>query len=180
MIANHKNKTLKKELPKKVQDALIWIIAILEKYNITYHICGGLCARFYGSSRRINDIDIDVSEKDFSKIYESTKSYVVSGPELYTDKKWKVMLMTIKFNNQIIEFANADNIQLSNVNRSRWITFKYDFNDATTIQWKKLSLKLMSSKKMIAYKKYLDGDKQKEDIKAIKNYIHRQNKLIKN
>ena len=47
---------------EKTVDALRWIVGILEKKNILYQISGGFAAKLYGSSRPLNDIDIDIHQ----------------------------------------------------------------------------------------------------------------------
>ena len=57
----------------KVGLTLDLIIPILEKERIFYQILGGVAASFYGSNRPINDIDIDIREKDFPRLFERVK-----------------------------------------------------------------------------------------------------------
>jgi hypothetical protein len=166
-----KTKKPEQNLPPKVRRALKWITTILRKQEIPYQICGGLCARFYGATRRINDIDIDIREKDFSRLQTIIKPYLISGPNLYVDKKWRVLMMSLKYKKQLIEFTNGDIAKISNSDRSKWLVFRYDLCDVEVILWEDTLLNLMKAKKILRYKKYLDGKKQKEDIEAIKNYI---------
>lgn len=44
------------------QAALHWIVGKLTSRNIPFAIVGGLAAIAYGSSRSLNDIDMDVEE----------------------------------------------------------------------------------------------------------------------
>lgn len=168
-----------KGLPLKVHRALKWIITILREQKIPYQICGGLCARFYGATRRINDIDIDIREKDFSRLQTIIKPYLISGPDLYVDKKWRVLMMSLKYKDQLIEFTNGDIVKISNSNRSKWLVFRYDLRDVTVIPWEGTILNLMKAEKILRYKKYLDGEKQKKDIRAIKNYIFLNHKRLR-
>jgi hypothetical protein len=48
------------DVTETVGNALRWIIGILDRHNIQYQITGGFAAKLYGSSREVNDIDIDI------------------------------------------------------------------------------------------------------------------------
>src|SRR3990167_1552031 len=82
---------------KPLQDALKWIIGVLEDNKITYQITGGFAAHIYGSTREVNDIDIDISEGSFQIILEDVRSKIVYGPCRYQDAKWDLQLMTLNY-----------------------------------------------------------------------------------
>jgi hypothetical protein len=68
------------DVTETVRNALRWIIGILDRHNIQYQITGGFAAKLYGSSREVNDIDIDICEKEFQKILSDISHYLIDGP----------------------------------------------------------------------------------------------------
>ena len=44
---------------KDTAGALFWIVKILKKHKIPFHISGGFAAKLYGVKRDLADIDID-------------------------------------------------------------------------------------------------------------------------
>ncbi len=70
---------------KNTEEALKWIVGILNKHNIPYRIGGGFAANFYGSNREINDIDFSLSGEYFSEIVSETKEYIVA--QIFEDYK---------------------------------------------------------------------------------------------
>ncbi len=44
--------------PQKIGQALGWIVSLLNRYSISYQICGGMAAKAYGATRPLVDIDI--------------------------------------------------------------------------------------------------------------------------
>jgi len=172
---NLKTKTVTYErlisLPFKVRRALKWVIKILRDQKVPYQISGGLCARFYGATRRINDIDIDIRKIDFPCLQAIILPYVIFGPDQYIDKKWNVFIMILKYQDQLIEFTSGDFSEISNTDRTKWLVFRYDLQDVNIIPWEGTTINLMRPEKILRYKKHLDGKKQKEDIKAIKHFI---------
>ena len=177
---NRKNLTHSRSisLPLKVRKALKWVTKILRDQKIPYQISGGLCARFYGTTRRINDIDIDIKEIDFPRLQAIMQPYVIFGPDIYVDKKWEVLIMILKYKDQLIEFTSGDFSKISNSGRTKWLVFRYDLHDVNIIPWEGVTLNLMRPEKILRYKKHLDGKKQKEDIKAIKHFISLNHKRL--
>ncbi|MBU0625581.1 hypothetical protein KKF05_04525 [Patescibacteria group bacterium] len=74
-----------------------WIVGILKKYGVSFVITGGLAAKSYGSTRPINDIDIDIHDQDFDLILPDVKPYVTFGPARYLDERWDLLLMNLKY-----------------------------------------------------------------------------------
>src|SRR3989338_3523956 len=152
---SHKTYKLCPKLPPRVSHALKWITNILDKEQISYQICGGVSARFFGAKRPINDIDIDIKEADFPKLHKLIKSFVMYGPEIYRDKKWDVLMMSLVYKNQLIELTNADNAKIFDAEVSKWKIFKYNLRNVYTVSWGENQIKLMGPKNIIEYKKLL-------------------------
>ena len=55
---------------RNAKTAFLWIIRILKKHRVPYQVTGGLAAKIYGAKRKLNDIDIDISKKDFEIVKE--------------------------------------------------------------------------------------------------------------
>ncbi len=151
--------------------ALKWIISILEEENIPYQVLGGVAARFYGADRPINDIDIDIQEKDFPRLLKKVGKFVQFGPELYIDSEWVVLMMALNYKGQIIELTNGDSQKIFDDASSEWKIFRYSLNDTYPVNWAGKRLKLMKPDKMVRYKSYLHGEKQLRDIQVIKEFI---------
>ena len=86
-----------------------WIIGILKKNNIPFVITGGLAAKSYRSPRNLNDIDIDVHDKDLNSILKEIRLYITFGPEQYKDERWDLLLLTLNHEGQDIDISGGDN-----------------------------------------------------------------------
>ena len=155
-------------------NALFWIIEILNRHKINYQISGGFAGKIFGSKRELNDIDIDISEKDFKKILPEISSYITYGPDHYLDDKWDLTLITINYKGQEIDISDSDNIKISNKDRTKWIHFPTDFSKALTMNLNGLNIKVINPNNFLQYKKELDGEHQIEDIKAVKDFLNKK------
>jgi len=88
--------------------ALRWIVDVLHRHQVPFQITGGCAAKTYGSTRELNDIDIDIPRKDFKKILTAVKPYITFGPQRYKDGKWDVYLMTLNYIGQEIDIGSAE------------------------------------------------------------------------
>jgi hypothetical protein len=77
-------------------EALRWVVDILKNNNVSFQLTGGFAAKLYGSTRELADIDIDIEENGFEKIFDEVKDYIIYGPKQYKDDNWDLMLMTLK------------------------------------------------------------------------------------
>ena len=106
------------KLEEKTKKALSWIIEILNRHKIDYQIAGGFAAKVYGSTRILNDIDIDISEKYFPVILTEINPYIIYGPSRFIDGKWDLELVTLNYNGQEIDISGAETILMSNKERT--------------------------------------------------------------
>lgn len=84
-------------LPTRVSWALRWIVDILDSHNIPYQISGGVATRFYGARRKINDIDIDISEKYFPVLKNLFGDKIIWGPEKSISSEWIINTMQVNY-----------------------------------------------------------------------------------
>jgi len=151
-------------------NALRWIIGILDRHNIQYQITGGLAAKLYGSPREVNDIDIDICEKDFQTILSDISHYLIDGPAHYNDGKWDGKFITINYRGQYIDISAIDSLFITNKERTEWLPYQRSYFDRLGIEIDGITLKILSPRKLIEYKKELDGEHQLIDIQAIEKY----------
>lgn len=157
-------------MEEKTLNALRWIIGVLNTNGIQYQISGGFAAKLYGSPRKLNDIDIDISERFFSKILPEIKAYITFGPERFKDGKWDLELVTLNYFGQEIDLGGIDSAQISNFDRSKWITLPPLSPKTQDIEVEGVWVKVIPPHDLIAYKEQLDGAHQIIDIQAIRNY----------
>ena len=160
---------------KNTEKAFLWIINILNNKKIPFQISGGFAAKIYGSPRELNDIDIDISKKDFDKILPEISTYIIYGPSHYIDAKWDLELITLNYHGQEIDIGDCDNILISNKERTKWISFATNFSKTLDINLNGIKIKVINPKDFIEYKKELDGEHQLEDIEAAKCYLIKNN-----
>lgn len=155
----------------KTIEALRWIVSILDKNKVEYQISGGFAAKLYDSSRELNDIDFEISEKYFPKILPEISQYIIYGPERFKDAKWDCYRVTLDYFGQKIDITGADTLRMSNKERTKWITYDNYVFDSLDANVEDVNIKVISPQELIDYKKELDGDHQLEDIRAINKYL---------
>ncbi len=156
--------------------ALKWIIPILQKHSIQYEISGGFSAHIYGANRPINDIDIDISEEKFTAILPDIQNYIIYGPAPYKDEKWDLDLkILLNYEGQLIDIAGASNVKIYDEKEQNWRNFSSKFNTSQTKTIFEIEVQVIDPKDLIEYKKLLNGEHQKVDIKAVEKYLLTQN-----
>ena len=135
-------------------EALDWILIILRKNNIDYQITGGLAANLYGSTRELYDIDLEVSDSDVNRLSEICREYIVYGPERYVDEHFDLLLMTLKYRNQLIDVCGIDKMSIKGFRQT------VDLNNAVDIG----GYRVVGLGDLIAYKKLLGREVDLIDI----------------
>lgn len=159
----------------KLLKALHRIIEILNRHQIQYSISGGFSAHLYGSRRPINDIDIDIPENDFEKIYDDIKEYIIFGPEEYQDKKRNLKLITLNYFDQEIDIWGALKCQIFDDILQKWIPNQINFSKSRKMNIDGLEINIIDPNDLINYKKLLSGEHQIIDIKAVQEFIKNSN-----
>lgn len=151
----------------KIGNALVWITNILNSKKIPFQISGGLAAKIYGSPRPLNDIDIDIFEKNFIDIYKDVKPYIVYEPNRYKDEKWDCYLMTLNYFGQEIDICGADNAKITAKDNKTWISLSSDLKNVNYQEYLGIMVPVIPKQELIDYKRQLNGGHQLIDIDAI-------------
>jgi hypothetical protein len=155
------------ELNQNEKESLEWIISILEKHAIPYQIAGGLAARIYGSTRPLNDIDIDIPESGIAKILDDVKEFITYGPTRHIDERWNVYLVALERNGQEFDISAAEDAKVYDDRTREWIPIPTDPAQGNWIEYSGIKLSVMPKEELITYKSYLQGDHQQQDIRAV-------------
>jgi hypothetical protein len=158
-------------LLKNIAGTFQWIVAVLQKHAVPFVVTGGLAARSYGSSRPLNDIDIDIPSGDFVKILPDIKPYVVFWPARYLDEKWDLPLMTLDHHGQEIDIGGGDDIKIYDDGNKKWTAIPAGFSEAGQREIFGLVVPVVSPDQLIAYKSLLNGVHQKVDIAAAESFL---------
>ena len=156
---------------EKTLNALKWIVGILDRKEIPYLISGGFAVKVYGGTRDLHDIDIDVPEEFLIELQKEVAPYITLPLGHFNDGKWDMELMTVLYKGQEIDLGGAYNTKLSNIDRTEWLPMKVDFSTARKIDVGGIKINVADPERIIAYKKYLDGEHQQEDIKVLQEYV---------
>ncbi|MCA9376177.1 MAG: nucleotidyltransferase [Candidatus Doudnabacteria bacterium] len=155
----------------KTTEALQWIVTVLRQKNIPFQITGGLAAHIYGASRPINDIDIDILEKDLARVTDAVHEYIIYGPARYRDKKWDVQLLTLKYHDQEIDLGGALETKIYDEATGAWTPCVATLDTAQEHTIEGIELPVVEPQSLIAYKTLLTGAHQTTDIKAVRKYL---------
>lgn len=152
---------------RNTEAAFKWIVGLLQKHSVPFQISGGFAARLYGSNRELADIDIGIPDDSFEEIYEDVKQYVTYGPEQYQDDEWDLKLMTLKYENQVIDIAGRDTIKIFDKENREWVSGHRDLTVSEDTEVYGLIVPVITKDRLIAYKKKINREVDRLDIKAL-------------
>lgn len=150
------------------KESLEWIISIFEKHDIPFQISGGLAAKIYGSTRPLNDIDIDIPQERIADILEDVQEYVTYGPIQHKDEKWDVYLVALERNGQEFDISAAESAKVHDDATDTWIAIPTNPAQGNWVEYEGMRLPVMPKEELIAYKRYLNGEHQTVDIAAVR------------
>ncbi len=164
----------------KINLALKWIIEILNSYQIPYVITGGLAAHYYGATREINDIDIDVPDDMLELLFDNVKQYATTPLMHSKDTKWDLKLMTLNYENQEIDIGGANSIKIFNEKTGEWENFPSEVFKAVKGEIFGIPVSIQNPEDLIKYKRvlissFIPSNHHIHDIDAITKYIKNKN-----
>ncbi len=171
MSARNKRRASKRsKRARKTREAFRWIVSLLRENRIPFQVNGGLAARYYGSRRKLADIDIEIRDNGFRKIPKSIKDFVVFGPARYRDKKWDLKLLMLRYGNQDIDVSAGDSCKIFDGKRKRWIFLpKTDLSKSPKGELFGIRVPIASKEELLKTKTRLNRKVDRIDIRAIKN-----------
>lgn len=149
------------------KQALEWLVNILNKHEVPFQVVGGLAAIAYGSKRKLVDIDMYVPGDLFDKIMPEIKLYIVFGPEAAKDELWEDVYMEINYKGTTIEIGDSNHIAIYDHKNEKWAPQNIDYDKSVMKEVMGIKISVMPKEQLIAYKKILNRDVDKEDIKEI-------------
>lgn len=152
---------------RDTEKAFHWIIGLLEKNHIPFQISGGFAARVYGVIRELADIDIGIPDADFDSIISDVTPYLVHGPEHYVDEEWDLKLMTLCYEGQTIDIAGRDTIKIFDKGNKKWVPAHRDLTISESKEVYGRMVPLIPKDRLIAYKKKINRDVDKEDVRQL-------------
>ncbi len=158
-------------MESKLEKALKWIVNILKKHNVPFQIAGGFAAHIYGAKRSVNDIDLDIPEEKFKTILPDIEKYITFGPDRLKDEKWDLDLIVLNYEGQMIDISGAYKTKIYNEKNKTWESYPAQFETAQIKTIFEIEVYVMNPKDLMEYKKILNGEHQKIDIEAVKNYL---------
>lgn len=157
---------------EKASNALRWIVDILHKHQIPFQIAGGLAARVYGSTRELDDIDIDIPEESFSIIQPDVESNIIFGPKQFHDEHWNIFLMTLDYHGQKIDLGGAHKTKIFNQQAQQWEELISDVSLAKLNKIFGIEVPVIPLKELIAYKSKVAREVDMADVQEIMAKIH--------
>jgi hypothetical protein len=149
---------------------LLWIVGVLRGAHIPFQITGGLAARFYGATRPIADIDVDVPGSALPLLGQVLASHVVFGPQTYRDEYWDLDLLTVAHNGVTIDIGASDCRIFSAATRS-WTSFAAEIDSAISFDLLGVRVPVVDAVALVTYKKCLNRDVDRLDVAAIEGTI---------
>lgn len=156
---------------KDTKKALQWIVRLLHKNRIPFHVTGGFAARIYGSKRRLRDIDIEIPSSGMKKILKDIKSYVIYGPAHYKDRHFDVPLITVEYAGQKIDLSASDKLKLFDSRTHKWVRYPIHLSAAILKKVMGIWLPVAPAEQLLSYKSMMNEKVQLEDIAAIEQAL---------
>ncbi|HEX9504073.1 MAG TPA: hypothetical protein VF974_07225 [Patescibacteria group bacterium] len=156
---------------ENIKEVFDWIVAILKRLGIPYHVTGGLAAIAYGSKRSLYDIDIDIPEEEFVRLSLEVEPYLTLVPGNFKDEKWDLTMMTIRYKDVDIDISGAYTGKIYNESQSAWIPYESDLKNTEQCELFGSIQPVISKQVLIKYKTILGRPTDLEDIKAIQHEL---------
>ncbi len=149
----------------RTKRALKWIVGILNERRVPFLITGGFAAALYGSSRRTNDIDIEIRKTEFQKVLPRVKEFIVFGPGQYIDRNFDVHMVTLNFHGQEIDIGAG--CRIYDHEATRWRLITQDLGERRKKKFFGMTLPIIPRQNLISIKKAIARRNDVRDVKEL-------------
>jgi hypothetical protein len=161
------------EPEEKGKEGFLWITGILFRNKIPFLVGGGLAVRAYGSTRPLNDIDIDVPDAYLPIIAEEAGEHLTQAPARFKNERWDVAALEIEYRGQLIDITGDDTIRINDARTGEWTGVPDDFLDTEERSLFGIMVPVESPERLAHYKSMLVGEHQKEDLRVLEEHLAR-------
>lgn len=135
------------------EKALAWIVGVLEKIEVPFVISGGLAARAYGSTRLLNDIDIEIPDDRVADVAAVVADYTVWGPEREEAECFELLILILAYGGQMIEICGGDSVRMLDHESGEWVDAATDFSKVERLRVMGIEVPVMAREELLAYKR---------------------------
>jgi hypothetical protein len=157
------------DLPDPYFIALAILHHCFAENDIRYQLTGGMAARLYGSSRALNDIDIEVNERDIERVQIALAEYVTKGLYRLIDDSFDIWMMTLNIDGTPVDISQAAPILLRGVVGS-WQRFDAHIENSKIINVRGIPISVVELDGLLSYKTVLGRSVDLEDTKKLGSY----------
>ena len=152
-----------------IEEALSWILGILDEQRVAYQLVGGTAAHIYGGTRPIVDIDMYIPKDKAAALALRLKEFISKPLKRYVEDLWDIEYFQIKYKNQKIEFGLSPGAKIFDRKSKRWIEQTIHFEESVSKVYRGIHVQLMPIADLIAYKTILDRDVDRIDVSELSN-----------
>jgi hypothetical protein len=144
--------------------ALAWIVGELERRGIPFALVGGIAANAYGTTRPLNDIDIDVPADCLPTLAQELEVYKSFGPEHFVSECFDCDLLGFSYKGQEIELSGAETMRIKDASTGAWLLWPTALSAVETRVVFGLAVPVMARRHLVAYKKLAGRDTDLMDV----------------
>lgn len=149
-------------------DAARWIAGVLADEDVPYMVVGGLAARAHGAPRPLVDIDLYVPRDALDVIARVAGDHVTRAPARHVGEQWDLVYMALEYAGQRIELGAAEGVRIRRSTEDPWTPKDVDLGSAVPMETGLgVVMPVMPRADLVAYKRLLDRDVDREDVAAI-------------
>jgi len=154
-----------------IKKAFQWIVDIIKTNGVPFYVSGGIAANVYGADRPIFDIDIEIPDQCFDKIFPLVKDFVIYGPRRYMDANFDILLMTLEYEGQRIDISGCTSDKLYDRDKGIWEFYGDKISNVIEKDVYGLKVPVINRQDLIEYKKKIKRPTDLEDVIAIKKIL---------
>jgi hypothetical protein len=150
------------------KEVLKFLIKTFSENDIEYEATGGLAAIAYGAKRHLSDIDLEIYKKDTHKVGSLLKEFITEdwNNDLEgEDDVFDLWILKLEINGVPIDISQMEDSRVR-APSGEWIP-QPEIMESQIRSVEGIDLAVQSKESLIAYKKLLPRDNQREDLRQI-------------